>query len=320
MLSEISVETKPGTAVDEIKAGLEAALFEEGVEIKNESIGGLTAENVKIQKMVYRVSEDWELPIIRTWYRYGQFLPYNTLREVRPQQTLSPETTVHSGTHGSVSVEDITGYFIENNLKELWEMGLFEFLEQNYSNWAPEDFREAYLANLRVLHILENLIELDDSEVQEQAPDLLAEIKPAGIDLRYELRQNELFSDEVVSHFTLFIDTLQEVLTKVQLIDSLDPMQLQAIHRAYKVYHGYVWPWPAMIISIKEAKVPTNEGREFTPKGERLLSRFSDTMPTQLNGWKNEVRDVDLLPTTTEYQMNSNFNNLSNVDRSLMVK
>lgn len=324
MYPDLNIGGSHNEAVEDVKKGLEAALYEEGIQVTDDSEGGLSPDNIKIQKLVYRIAEDWEIPLIRTWYRYGQFEPYNTLRpsEFSPSPLEELDRPVRSGKFGTVTREDIQGYYAETNLDEVWSQPMFDFLEENYQDWAPEEYRDLYLSNLEVLNTLEDILECDDEELATNAGDFITDMKSATLDLRYHMRSQERFTDDVLTHTVSYLDSLQEALVKLESISDPDPMQLQALRRGYMIYHGYVWPWPAMIISIHKAKVPSNEEREFADKGERLLTKFEETMPGQLKGWKEELQNVNLTPSVSQYQSvrgpsSSTFRDL---EKGIMIK
>jgi len=148
-----------------IRDGIQAAFHEEGLSFPTSPRRGFQDENIKIQKLVYRVAETKDIPIIRTWYRYGQFEPYGMFRpkSMTAQPMSDPRHRVPSRQNpNGISVTEIKGFFQEENLEQVWRQPLFEFLEENYKQWGPEPYRESYLANLEMLRLLEKIADEQD--------------------------------------------------------------------------------------------------------------------------------------------------------------
>lgn len=286
-----------------IRDALEAAFDYFEIEFPQESRPGFADENVKIQKLVYRVSEDRGLPIIRTWYRYGQFEPYSIFRpsSMSAGPLENPEGRVPAADDPSgITREEIMGYLIEEDLVDDWEKPLFEFLRENYEDWAAEDYRDIYLTNLQVLEILGNIEQ--EEELTEAAGDYVDGLKAPTMDLYYELKKHPAFGEDVLEHLREFFDNLQTALISVADREEIRPTQLQAIRRASPVYHNYIWPWPAMLISVNEARGPEAELPQFTEKGHEYITEYSRTYPNRRRDWKSELSDADLVADPVAFQ------------------
>ncbi|MEF8862488.1 MAG: hypothetical protein V5A40_12160 [Haloarculaceae archaeon] len=286
-----------------IRDALEAAFDHFEIEFPQGSRPGFSDENVKIQKLVYRVAEDRGLPIIRTWYRYGQFEPYSIFRpsNMSAGPLENPEGRVPAADDPSgITRQEIMGYLIEEDLIDDWKKPLFEFLRENYEYWAAEDYRDIYLTNLQILETLEEIHQ--EEELIETAEHYVTSLKAPTMDLYYELNRHPAFGEEVQGHLRAFFDDLQTALVSVAGKEDIRPTQVQAIRRASPVYHNYIWPWPAMLISVNEARGPEAELPQFTERGHEYITEYSQTYPNRRRDWKSELSDADLVADPTEFQ------------------
>lgn len=306
MPHNFTIEQGPRSAAEGIGLGLQAAFADESIEVPAYTRKGFTPHNVKIQKLAYRVAEEWEIPIIRTWYKYGQFQPYNSFRpkNVQPKH-LSEETLqreVESGRFGSVTVREIKGYFIESqNVSEVWNVPMFNFLHSNYKEWAPKDFRRLYLANLDILEVLETVVGTDPGKLSADAENLVSTFQGASLDLKFELKDREAFDPDVVSNVCEFLNSLQEVLI---YMSGREPSKIpmSSLDRAYELYHNSVLSWAAMNISIKEAEVPEREKRDFKKTGEELVEEYEETTSTRVSEWQSEIDRLGLVPDASDFR------------------
>lgn len=230
MVSEFHVEGNSKRTIQHVKAGLEAALYEFDIDVPDEDRSGFRDENVKIQKFVYRIIEDYDLPIIHTWYRYGQFEPYNALRpkHIQPRPLDDPGKAISENEYTDrITREDIKGYFLESDLEEVWNQPLFQFLEENYkSELAPPEYQDTYLANLHILRILDEIRQEDD--LGDNAATYADQLQAPSLDLRYELESSNRFGEEVQKHIEDYLDELQSGLIALSSVKNPKATQIQA--------------------------------------------------------------------------------------------
>ncbi|GAA0717616.1 hypothetical protein J2744_000544 [Halorubrum trapanicum] len=298
MVSNFSVDGDSHDVAKGIKAGLEAALYEEGIE-EPDPQEGFSDKNIKIQKEVYRVSEDWGLPIIRTWYRYGQFEPYENLR---PQYLdISPLEDPERLVHADYTRREIKSYFLTNNIEDDWKMPLFDFLNENYNEWAPARYKQIYQSNLDILDILDSVAVSSNRELRDSVGDAIDDLQSSTLDLRYELEKIDVFDTNIQSHIIGFLETLQDALVSLEASEG-EGLSFQTVRRSRNLYHGYIWPWGAMQISLDQAEAPRDEIDQFRMKGRDILSQFRETFPQQRTSWEDEVASVGLSPSLGDYQ------------------
>lgn len=296
MENSFDLDVNSNEVVKDIKAGMESAFDKLEIEVPDDESTGLDDANIKIQKLTYRVAEHYEIPVIRTWYRYGQFEPYNTLRprNVTPSPLNRRSKSVPSRRFDDLTRKEIEGYFLEmDDLKEEWNKPLFTFLYDNYKSDAKDDFRDIYLSNVDILEILENI--KNDRKLHSNSASYAEKLRSPSIDLWYEMDKSKYFEDDVVEFVREFFDMLRSGL--VGLASSNDPSstKVSTIKNSRDIYNHKVWPWPAMKLSIKEAEGPDNELRnQFLPKGRDILENFERTFPNRFERWEGKIYSENL--------------------------
>lgn len=304
MVSIFGYEGDSNAVIRDIKAGLEAAMYEEDISLPDElPQTGFNEPNIKIQKLVYRVTESKNLPIIRTWYRYGQFEPYAVLHptNLEPQPLEKPEESAQiDDMRRDIPRREIKGFFIEEGISEDWKKPLFQFLKDNYVNYAPPKYKDTYISNTGILQVLEKMA--TDQRLEQNAGTYVDEIKPHTLDLRYELMENSDFDEQSCSHIEEFFRTFERCLIALDEMSDPGGNRIKQVLKGYQTYHEEVWPWPSMQISMKEATGPGSEIDQFTEDGYEYLDQFQSTFPEVLRSWQRQLSELDLRPTPTGYR------------------
>lgn len=295
-----------GEVIEKVKGGLEAALHDENLTVKKDESYGFSDTNIKIQKLVYRVIEEFELPVIRTWYKYGQFEPYGTLRpkNIEPHPLENPHGEIPTKGLGPIDHLAVKQFLCdEAGIRDEWEKPLFEFLRDNYENDAEDRFRGIYLEHLRVLEILEEIV--NDNHLDENAEEYVRGVKNATTGLWYEMDSASYFEDQDIQGNRNFLDTLQMALVSLQAEKDPEGPQISAVKGAHSLYHNYICPLPAMRISVEEAKGPSDElkGRGgFKDQGSTYLEHWSESRSGYYENWEAEIVRLGLTCSPTTYQ------------------
>jgi len=154
---------------------------------------------------------------------------------------------------------------------------------------------------------MEALDELvDDPELAENAAEYRSKIKSAGLDIRYEVETLSEFSMESYRHLEDFLYILEEVLKRLDEIESPSDQQIKEVKRARKLYHEKVWPWIAMQISVSEAEGPKNDLKDFNSRGEIKIEEYEKTHPEKVDTWETGLEHVDILPEDAVVRLGSN--------------
>lgn len=303
----IQIKDSERSALKLLKPAIESALHEAGIEIEIPAeytgVRGFYDHNLKINKLAYAAIEHFELPLVRTWYKYGQYEPYEELRpkslEVGDHQR---EAYVPSQRKTDVTQERIKGYLLDRDLNTVFEQELFEFLTDNYEEWNPVPYTDVYLASTKIIRVMEVLDTLSSEEVLVEIADLREELKQASIDLRYEFESIPTFSEEIHSHTKNYLLSLEEALVKIDETSEITDNQLETIQESRKVYHQYVWPWAALNISLDKAKGPKESVEDFKSSGRDMVDEDKKSYDTHLKGWNADLADQNLKPSAAQHQ------------------
>jgi hypothetical protein len=299
-----------GPLVRDIQIGLGAALAEADVDIagKSTSVQGWNEANIKINKLVYRLIQDQNLPILRTWFRYGQYEPFsefqvNTVKE-EPLSETTDSPKVPSVSHrGFPSPDEVKEYFLAmDDFEEILEQDMYEFLEDNYREFAPEEYKELYLANLDILHHLDRIVEaIDEDDPREQIDEYRQKLKRRSVDVRSELIKNPKFNEEVESTFVEGVHIVRDGLVAASAKEGdITREERKALENAREVYHEHIWRWPALHISMDKMRGADVE--EFHQKGYDELDKVRDRTPKKIAELEASFDDAGLLPSGEQYR------------------
>lgn len=297
-----------------LKDSLEATLHSTGKDVKYPSgyqeVEGFFADNVKINKLSHRAVKRWNLPLIRSWYRYGQIVPYGELQPgyLNPEPLENPvgssgQLPSASGAGDIPDREIIRDWFLEwsnPSFKEIMEMDLFEFLKWDYKTFAPRKYRDMYLVNLHILELLDEM--RNEGCLAEQAADYRAWLKEHTMDISYHLSTIDVFDDSVQQLVQSGLRTIQDALITLSERDNPTEEQILTLKNSRTYYHKNVWVWPAHVISLDRVEGPEDYVADFREAWEKNLQEIESTFPNHLEKFQNEIIEEDLSPGAKSYQ------------------
>ena len=309
MASPLRLEPTEDT-VHRLKEAIEGALYKEGVEleipIEYTGVTGFYDHNIKLNKIAYRAIEEFDLPLVRTWYKYGQFEPYAQLRpkvmEVGPQH--NTEKYVYSGKKRTVTQGDVINFLVKQDLKGIFEdQDTFEFLIYNYDDLAPAEYKQTYYASTRIIEILEDLAAIESpSELNENIGSYRSEFKQASIDMRYELERNSAFDEEVRDHVENYLLLFEDALVAFEDCSDADPSMVDDIKSSRQIYHEHVLPLIGLSISVKEVEGPDEDTEYYSEKGSDILKDKKKSANYQSRGWRETLEEIGLAPSIEAYR------------------
>lgn len=299
---------KEDEVVNDLKAGLEAAVDETGAslepsEFDENDIDGWEEDIIKTQKLVYRAINKFDLPILHTWYRYGQFEPHDAFR----QQSIQPKSLRHSTVNPDQpsvpnrnypSPQDFKGFFIEVGIDEIAEQDFYDFLHENYSEFAPPEYRRLYIANLEILRILDQVFE--DDEPAQNSEKYYQDFRKASTLICSEISAEPSFSLEVENHMKTSLQYFRDMFIKIAASKQLSEDQLDIINQSRELYHEQVWRWPALVISTNEAEGVDKV--KFRQSGEEMLDDLRPEFKKELGDFRDEMFEKDMIPSSHEYK------------------
>lgn len=308
-MNEFEIEPEdPFQVADDLKAGIESAFNEIGINIdvpadNEQAMIGFYPDNIKVNKIAYQAIEEMGLPLIRTWYRYGQYEPYISLRadELEPKPLQQPNKKVAvMDTGATINRKTIHGFFMsqESKLKRIWEQNLFDFMRSNYADFAPPAFKDVYFANTGVMEEIENTFTERSDGFWIDTESFL----DASMDLRYELNSTPNFTPETKDHMKESLRLFEDALTALETKDEKTEEYMQFFRNSRSLYHNYVWKLPAMEISVENTKGPDGEVDNYNDQRREYLKKFRRTFPKHISGWEKSLKQLELTSTANTYR------------------
>jgi len=309
MKSPYYINQESNPAVLSTKKAIQHALYEEGVSLsipeEHTGITGFYADNLRVNKLAYAVIDQYDLPAVRTWYKYGQYEPYDELTpealEIGPVAELGEY--VFSKWKKDITVEDLVNSLREFDLKEIFEMDIFEFLKTNYRGFASDAFEPIYMSSTEIIRVLEEISSSPLGQIKEKIPDWRATVEREALDLKYWIREIEHFPTIVSERLSSFLTMLEDALIDLESrTGGVEESAYDALTSARETYHEFAWPFTAMHISLQEIEGPDDEIGEYEDRGGDILQDLEKRSKTHMMGWEQELKQNDLIPTVEQHR------------------
>jgi len=269
--------------VDDIKEGIEIALYREGHSAE-------LVDDIKLNKLVYFANQEFDLGITYGWFKFGpapvDVATNPTGDEFGPQLSPKPETDVIAANRSRVPSEerhhpspvDYADFFTEfDEFEVMLETETKPYLRDFYERYAPEKYRDLYLSSiflqLRIDEIPESV------EFIGENSDIYSEVSELLNDLYKEILLIDTLS-EVVEPFQYYKMVMKNVVAAANRKDSLEENSEQLIERIRDYFYNSTWYYVALLIS-KDTVTGENK--------DRLRSSIEDNL-----GQIRERHDVDL--------------------------
>jgi len=258
--------------------------------------------DTKITKIVYDVSNNLNLPITRSWYKFGTYVwAPNCRKSVLEQffQKKIGQTEIKGIIEYPKKAVDVSYSDILNEVEKhdlIHNKPLNDFLNELYSTWAPKGTRNLYKSHKKFI-----------DRVHHICIDLPNDLYPVP---QYLLASGELtelhreiikFSDDIISDIVIdYTSHIEEIIMKIDssLDDGVNLSKIcDYLQQVYTKYLDEIWTLPASQIAAT-----TLEG----PKADVKKIEFNDIVKnacTKIN-IINDVRKITIsnghFPTTKE--------------------
>lgn len=309
MKSPYYINQESNPAVLSTQKAIQHALHEEGVSLtipeEHTGITGFYPDNLRVNKLAYAVIDRYNMPAVHTWYKYGQYEPYDELTpealDISPVEELGEY--VFANRRQDLQVADLVEYLREFDLKGIFEMDLFDFLKTNYEGFASEVFEPIYLSSTEIIRVLEEISSSPLGQIEDKIPDWRATIEREALDLKYWIRELEHFPSIVSDRISAFLTMLEDGLIALESrTGGIEESAYDALSTARETYHEYAWPFTAMRISLCEIEGPEDEVGEYEERGKDILQDLEKRSKTHMKGWEQELKENDLTATIEQHR------------------
>lgn len=261
----------------------------------------------RIAKVAFDVAESLELPVTRSWYKFGTFVwsHYANTGRLDEFLGLSPEFTPpdpqilikKASTTWRPLYKQIEEQIAGHDL--LWKTSLSDFLMRLYQNEAPKKFRKLYVANRTMTSRFDKLAHYESTEVFPIPALILASQEVTR--LHKELR---VFTEEprlihLMADFTTFLEDL--IVQHDEIMDDSAALTKwrSFFASAYDFYSQEIWDFPASVIAKETVKGPRDE--EIKSQRERRLVQLP-SYETELSHWLDKAFESKTYPTLAQVQ------------------
>lgn len=247
----------------------------------------------------------------------------STPNSSRGQQTefggLSAQTGENDPPEEYVEFFESATFFGEYDLRTVWYTDRFDFLEDFYEEFAPDEYRDLYLTSAR---IRSHLYDLSDALSSRDENETLGDFGGGGSDalldpstereIRYlvsDLHMELAATDELAqtqSTVTNGTDLIERVLSRLTQMDSVSTEQRRLIQQLSDFFFYCVWKYPALAISIETATGPN--ALELKTRHLKEFQDFDQTVERRREQFAEACLDADLLPSVDDIQ-HSNIDN-----------
>lgn len=230
--------------------------MKEGVEIAMEREGHVPSDidPIKFNKLAYLTIREFDLPITFGWYKYGP-APVNVAQRsvsVTPRPiedvTAADEPRLRNAGQTYLSPEEYS-YFYTEDLDEfdrLLETPTKEYLVEFYFEYAPDEYRDLYIASAELQQILDELIAGPSwHEAGEEYADAL---ETRFLRLLSEVSTLQSL-EESVEAVTAYERLLTAIVSTAATDESLSEERQRFIGSVVDYFYGGVWRYVALLVS-----------------------------------------------------------------------
>lgn len=287
-----------GALLSKIETALDDALDNLGLDSNTST--------VKREKYLYLVteefSEDSQEPITYSWFKWGVSSLAGPGGSTTNQTLMSNQSRVTDLYQSSPSeIEEFLRAGDHNlPLQQYWEEDFLDFLQRFYSEYAPPEYRELYLSNIRLLKLfddIEEAIHFGRNPAREGTYQTACEITA-------DLKREVLASEATEEHYDCLVDFTRLFEDVVMMLAKIEAEELEKGHQTAfseleDFYRDHVWLMIAHSLSINTASGP-NVSQVHTwssTKLEGLRGSFETNLKTQ----KRMCDAVGLRPDPEDY-------------------
>lgn len=254
--------------------------------------------------------------ITYSWYKYG-FSAYASPASDFASST-SPATTDESLTSPDIrqtdiyeaNPEDIRDIFLNDiddiPLDEYWYKDDLTFLKRFYRLYAPTEYRQLYLENVRLREIFEDAIEEVESliersdEIENPVLNYYQDVGEVVTRFHMEIASGDSVS-EALDEVMEYTDILEDTFMSLEEADLSEPdtTHKEVLEELYEVYQNHVWTMVACRVSIATADGP-NKDLVVGTSENKLESREYEHKE-KMTGLREACNESNLLPSVEDY-------------------
>jgi hypothetical protein len=259
---------------------------------------------IKLNKLAYLAIEEYDLPIIYGWYKYGP-APVNvahqsvsTIPRSEDEIASVDEPRIKNVNYDVRSPEEYS-YFYSDDLEEfghVLEALTKEYLVEFYFGYAPEQYRDLYIASAEIQQVLDELKQ--GTEWYDKAAKTLDTLTKRYQRVMHEVHENPVL-DESVELMRAYGELLMEVLVTTADLSDISESQQRFITRVVDYFYGEAWKYVALLVSRDTVKLSTGENkRKLLNSIEEDLRGIRTEYDDELRGLREQSQQFDLISSS----------------------
>ncbi|MBP1988303.1 hypothetical protein [Halolamina salifodinae] len=305
-----------GPILSKIEQGLEHAVTSRGLTWRDR--GQSTKKQKYLDLIINHYTPEGEEPAVtRSWFLFGKSTPaapsgHGAFENSR----ISDEFPVENLRQASkLEIADVVGSIEHPELNENnWTANTYDFLEEYYTHHAPPEYRDAYLANLELRRMLEEVQEEIQSQRVGQA---MSEHDPgsdngsAPLDYYEDLGQasSKLLmavankddldpARDLVREFSMLSIKFAKGISSIGRGDIEESHQDCAESMA-ELYTEYIWKYIASHMSMASAEGPKSD--RLAEFAENNIDEIDKEIERQFEARRRLFKENGLIPDVSEY-------------------
>jgi len=277
--------------------------------MRNQGLDLKYMNDIKLQKLVYRVADSLDIPLTRSWYMRGCYVHNSIINRDFLRETMDDGYEKEKGEEYKLIYAAVS-----RNIEDVWWTPTTNFLEELYRTHAPETYRSIYISNNKILNlnkeikdVLRNYI-IGQSTLAKWTPlstDYYQRISKNISELHINLISRKEFRDLIIP-FSDFTDLFEIFYLKIDDILNTkgDRNILEFFEHVDDVYFKNIWQYPALVISKETVSGIRKD--EVIEETEARLERAEDNINCYTGHIRKEASTLDLLPSIKDLEAKYN--------------
>lgn len=277
--------------------------------IKEKNLNTDNLSKTKLQKVLCQTVDDLDLPITRSWYMRGEYIPNPIINKSDLPNYYNGNNNLHLNTQNREIYRTLYSS-ISKSMDELWFMDINELLSRHYSQKAPERYKRLYIEN--------NILLTTNKAVKESQNKNLTSLLNWSNAINYsyycqasksiskihvEMASKQEF-EGIIDNYISLTDLFEGIYLRLDILYSSNsrlPRKVKDFLIKFDdIYYYEIWKYPALIVSKNTMKGIRK--KECIALCEDNLKSANEKMEATIENVGEKADDLGLVPTSTDLE------------------
>lgn len=269
--------------------------------IKENGLDVTSLCETKLQKILCETSSKLDLPITRSWYMRGEYIPNPIIKRSNLYRYLQS-----SESHLTDNQRDIYNVLykpVSNIARDFWPIDIGELLERLYSQKAPTKYRRLYISNNNILAMNKRITHCFRNSGEIVSDNYYTVASRNSLDIHAAMVTSPEF-ECLVEKYINVTDLFSGIYLQLDILyrsGRTIPNEVKDFFiRLDDRYYNSIWRYPALIISKN-----TMCGLQRDDKidwCERQLTIANANTDSTIEAIEAEADDLNLIPTIDDLE------------------